>query len=205
MFEKNKSTRELLRENQRKVGRSIRELDREMGKVQVQEKRFVSQVRRMAREGDMVGVKAVARDLVRTRQTVAQYRGLKSHLDTASTRMQTLNSTQAMSEAVQGMTRAMTNMNKTMQLPVVTKMMQEFMRAQTISEAAVDVMGDGMEDMMCAEGEADDTETLVSQVLDELGCSVEMNLVDAPLGKGFGATSAGAPNGGLEGGLITKT
>ena len=46
-----------------------------------------------------------------------------------------------------------------------------------------DVLGDAIDDSMIADGEEEESEEFVSQVLDELGCNIDAQLLDAPSGK----------------------
>jgi hypothetical protein len=46
---------ELLRENKRMLDRAIRELDRERMGLQQQEKKLIMEIKKMAKEGQMVG------------------------------------------------------------------------------------------------------------------------------------------------------
>ena len=48
------STAELLRENKRMLDKAIRELDRERSGLQQQEKKLIIEIKKMAKEGQMV-------------------------------------------------------------------------------------------------------------------------------------------------------
>ncbi len=52
---------ELLRENKRMLDRAIRELDRERMGLQQQEKKLILEIKKMAKEGQMVGSRRVWR------------------------------------------------------------------------------------------------------------------------------------------------
>ena len=52
-------------------------------------------------------------------------------------------------------------------------------------------MGDAIDDAMAFEGEEEESEELVSQVLDELGCNMDAQLVDAPTGAGGHGSGGG--------------
>ena len=55
---------------------------------------------------------------------------------------QTLKSTQAMGEAMKGVTKAMGQMNRQMNLPSLQKIMQEFEKQNEKMEMVTEVMGD---------------------------------------------------------------
>lgn len=54
LFGKRKTPAELLREHKRLLDRAIRELDRERAALQTQEKRTVAEIKKMAKDGQMV-------------------------------------------------------------------------------------------------------------------------------------------------------
>ena len=60
--------------------------------------------------------------------------------------MQTLKSTQAMSEAMRGATQAMGAMNRQMNLPALQKIMRDFEMQNERMEMTSDVMGDAVDD-----------------------------------------------------------
>lgn len=53
-FGKKKTLKEQMRENKRTMNRAIRELDRERVSLQNQEKKLVIEIKKMAKEGQMV-------------------------------------------------------------------------------------------------------------------------------------------------------
>ena len=110
------------------LDKSIRELDRERNNLQNQEKRLVTDIKKMAKAGQLGATKIMAKDLVRTRHSITKFYGLKSQLQGVSLRMQTLKSTQAMADAMRGVTRAMSSMNKQLNLPSLNNIMREFER-----------------------------------------------------------------------------
>ena len=59
----------------------------------------------------------MANDLVRTRHSITKFYALKSQLQGVSLRMQTLKSSQAMADAMRGVTKAMKSMNARLNLP----------------------------------------------------------------------------------------
>lgn len=55
LFGKKKTPAQMLRENQRALNRTMRELDRERVKMEQQEKKVIADLKKMAKEGQMVG------------------------------------------------------------------------------------------------------------------------------------------------------
>ncbi|KAL2608581.1 hypothetical protein R1flu_027154 [Riccia fluitans] len=187
LFGKKKTPAELLRENKRMLDKSIREIERERQSLQTQEKKLIAEIKKTAKQGQMGAVRVMAKDLIRTRHQITKFYGLKSQLQGVSLRIQTLKSTQAMAEAMKGVTKAMGQMNRQLNLPALQKIMQEFERQNERMEMTTEVMGDAIDDALEGDEEEEETDELVSQVLDEIGVDLDAQLVNAP------ATAAAAP------------
>jgi charged multivesicular body protein 2A len=81
---------------------------------------------------------------------------------------------------MKGVTKALTAMNKKMDIPGLQKIMAEFMRENEKAEFVQEAMGDAIDDAMEEEGAAADEERVVNQVLDELGVSMSESVPVAP-------------------------
>eukprot|EP00897_Mesotaenium_endlicherianum_P004402 jgi/Mesen1/3990/ME000210S03231 len=180
LFGKRKTPAELLRENKRMLDRSIRDIERERMQLQSQEKKLIAEIKKTAKQGQMGAVRVMAKDLIRTRHQITKFYALKSQLQGISLRIQTLKSTQAMAEAMKGVTKAMGQMNKQLNLPALQKIMQEFERQNEKMEMTSEVMGDAIDDVMEGDDEEEETEDLVNQVLDEIGVDLDAQLVATP-------------------------
>uniref|UniRef100_A0A804ML94 Charged multivesicular body protein 2a n=1 Tax=Zea mays TaxID=4577 RepID=A0A804ML94_MAIZE len=177
LFGKRKTPAELLRENKRMLDRSIREIERERQGLQAQEKKLITEIKKTAKEGQMGAVKVMAKDLIRTRHQITKFYQLKSQLQGVSLRVQTLKSTQAMGDAMKGVTKAMSQMNRQLNLPGLQRIMQEFERQNERMEMVSEVMGDAIDDALEGDEEEEETEELVNQVLDEIGIDINQEVI----------------------------
>ncbi|EGG20924.1 SNF7 family protein [Cavenderia fasciculata] len=180
LFGKQKTPKEILRENQRSLNKSMRELDRERVSLQNQEKKIILDIKKMAKQGQMNSAKIMAKDLVRTRYHIQKFYEMKTQLQAVSLRIQTLQSTQSMAEAMKGVTKAMTVMNRQMNLPQFTKIMMEFEQQSDKMDMKEEMMNDTMDDVMQQDGEEEESQEILNQVLDEIGIDLASQLVDAP-------------------------
>lgn len=191
VFGKEKTLKEQLRENKRMISRAVRELDRERSALEREEKRLTIEIKKMAKEQQMGAVRIMAKDLVRTRQYITKFIEMRSHLQGCALKLQTVKSQQAMADAMKSTTQAMMRMNKAVDVPAVNKMMAEFERENMKSEMMQEIMGEALDDAMETDGDAEEEDKIVSQVLDEIGVSFGEEVPDAPtLGTGLsnGAT-----------------
>lgn len=84
-----------------------------------------------------------------------------------------------MAEAMQSTAKAMSKMNKAVNVKTISKMMAEFEKENMKTEMMQEVMGDAIDDALGdAEGE-DEEDKIVNQVLDEIGISFGSELPEA--------------------------
>ncbi|KAG0716331.1 Charged multivesicular body protein 2a [Chionoecetes opilio] len=112
LFGRKLSPEEMLRKNQRALTKAMRDLDRERGKMEQQEKKIIADIKKMAKMGQMDAVKVMAKDLVRTRRYTKKFIMMRAQIQAVSLKITTLKSQNAMAQAMKGVTRAMMSMNK---------------------------------------------------------------------------------------------
>jgi charged multivesicular body protein 2A len=117
--------------------------------------------------------------LVRTRQYIAKFIEMRSHLQGCALKLQTVKSHQAMAEALQNTARAMAKMNKAISVPTVTKMMAEFEKENARTEMMQEMVGDALDDAFADDANEEEEERIVGQVLDEIGISFGEALPEA--------------------------
>ena len=128
----------------------------------------------------------IFQDLVRTRRYVKKFMLMRANIQAVSLKIQTLKSQNAMAQAMKGVTKAMQTMNKQMKLPEIQKIMMEFEKQTEIMDMKEEMMSDVIDDAMGDEDDEEESDAIVTQVLDELGLQLTDNLAavpGAPVGK----------------------
>ncbi|XP_052866244.1 charged multivesicular body protein 2a [Anopheles cruzii] len=184
LFGKRMTPDEMMRKNQRALNKAMRDLDREKMKMEQQEKKIIADIKKLAKENQMDAVKIMAKDLVRTRRYVRKFMLMKANIQAVSPKIQTLKSQNAMGEAMKGVTKAMTNMNRQLNLPQIQKILHEFEKQSEIMDMKEEMINDAMDDAMEDEGDEEETDAIVSQVLDELGLQLNDQLSGLPQASG---------------------
>mmetsp|Transcript_215 Transcript_215/g.581 ORF Transcript_215/g.581 Transcript_215/m.581 type:complete len:231 (-) Transcript_215:73-765(-) len=172
--------KEVLRKNKREINKAIRELDRERANLEKQEQKLIADIRKFAKEGHMSTVKIMAKDLVRTRTYITKFIELRSHLNAVGLKLQTVKSQEAMADAMKSVTTAMIRMNKAVNIPTIQKIMTDFARENERAELTQEVMGDMLDDAMEQDGDEEEQEKIVGQVLDEIGINFGDTVPEAP-------------------------
>lgn len=190
LFGRRVTPEEMLRKNQRALNKAMRELDRERSKMEQQEKKIIADIKKMAKMGQMDAVKVMAKDLVRTRRYVKKFIMMRAQIQAVSLKITTLKSQNAMAQAMKGVTRAMMNMNKQLKLPQIQQIMQEFEKQTEIMDMKEEMMNDVIDDAMGEEEDEEESDAIVSQVLDELGLQMTEGLSGLPTTSGTLASTA---------------
>lgn len=180
LFGKRMTPDEMLRKNQRALNKAMRDLDREKMKMEQQEKKIINDIKKLAKEGQMDAVKIMALDLVRTRRYVKKFMLMKANIQAVSLKIQTLKSQNTMAQAMSGVTKAMANMNRQLNLPQIQKILHEFEKQSEIMDMKEEMINEHIDDAMEDEGDEEESDAVVSQVLDELGLQLGDQLSGLP-------------------------
>ncbi|KAJ3283999.1 Charged multivesicular body protein 2A [Borealophlyctis nickersoniae] len=170
----------------------MRDMDRERGKLEQQEKKLIADIKKMAKANQINACKIMAKDLVRTRRYIQKFYQMRTQLQAVSLRIQTLKGTQQMADAMKGVTKAMRSMNKQINLPGIQKIMMEFEKESEMMDMKEEMMNDAIDDVMEEEEDEEESDQIVNQVLDEIGINLDQSLADTPQNK-LGAKAAAAP------------
>ncbi|RSH84487.1 ESCRT-III subunit protein did4 [Apiotrichum porosum] len=184
LFGRTVTPAERLRQHQRSLQKAQRELERERGKLEQQEKKTMADIKKNAKSGNMNACKILAKDLVRTRRYMQKFTQMRVQLQAVSLRMQTLRSNEQMASAMKGATRAMGQMNRSLNLPQIQRIMNEFEKESATMDMKEEMMSDAVDDAMEdedeGEGEEVESDKILKEVLDEIGMSMNESLASAP-------------------------
>jgi charged multivesicular body protein 2A len=173
IFGKKKTPKELLREYKRQIERTIRDIERERINMENQEKKTISEMKKLAQKNQMEAVKIMAKDIVRTRNYITKFYKMKAQLQSVALKLQTVKSTAEMTQAMGGAAKAMKQMNKRMDVPAMQNILKEFERQSEMMDMKGEIMDETLNDSMEVENEEEEQEGLVSAVLDEIGLDVK--------------------------------
>eukprot|EP01083_Nonionella_stella_P089432 249517_1 len=181
LFGEKKTTKQIIREQNRINNRSIRELDRSLNNMKQQEKKDQIEMKRLAKQGQMAAIKATAKNIVRMRQHQNKIVKLRCELRSVSHQMDSMQANAQLMKAMKNVSQIMPQINKQMQLPELQKVMQQYDQEQMNMQIKQEMVDDAME--MALDHDSDDENELIQQVLDEIGIEVDQGLDDAPKNK----------------------
>mmetsp|Transcript_28112 Transcript_28112/g.74204 ORF Transcript_28112/g.74204 Transcript_28112/m.74204 type:complete len:272 (+) Transcript_28112:222-1037(+) len=150
-------------------------MDREVVKLQAQEKKLMIEIKKSMKESPQLAVAQIkAKDVVRTRNMISKFTIMKSHMQSISLRLQTVKSTQAMQEAMKGAAKAMARMNAQTDLQGLNKILNDFQKENDIMLTKQEQMDEGLDEMFAADNEEGKIDDLVGQVLAEIGIETQL-------------------------------
>jgi len=179
-FGDTKSMKEIIREQKRMVERSVRGLERDRASLQRDEQKLINDIRKAAKANQLKSVRIMAKDLVRIRKHQEKFVNLTAQLRAISLQMTSMASTQALTTSMKNITKAMTRLNKQINLPELNKVMQEFAKQSEQMEMKQEMISDSIDSAMDNAEDEEETDQVVNQVLDELGVSMTEGMAAPP-------------------------
>merc|ERR1719456_988828 len=152
-----------MKEYNRNIKRSIREMDRERNALERHEKKLMADIKKEAKEGRMDSAKIMAKDLVRTRGYIKKMFKMKSHMEAISLRLSTMQSSVQMAQSMKGITKVMGKMNAKMNLPQIQKIMMEFEKQNEMMGMKEEMMDDAMDDAFADDEDEEEEDSLLNQ------------------------------------------
>lgn len=183
-FGKKLTPQERLRKNQRALEKTQRELTREITKLQQQEKKLVAEIKKSAKLGQLASTKIQAKDLIRTKNYIDKFNLMKAQLQAISLRIQSVRSNQQMAASMRDATRVLLGMNRLMNIPLLSRIAQEFAKENDLMDQKQEFIDDAIDDAMELDedglGEEEQVDELLSKVLDEIGVDLNTSLKNTP-------------------------
>lgn len=115
---------------------------------------------------------------------------MKTQLQAVSLRIQTVRSNEQMMQSMKGATGLLASMNRSMNLPALQRIAMEFERENDIMDQRQEMMDDAIDDVTGLDDE-EETDEVVSRVLDEIGVDLSQTLGETPSGQLLSKNAAG--------------
>ncbi|KAL6544963.1 hypothetical protein OROMI_023825 [Orobanche minor] len=183
IFKKKTSPKDALRTSKREMSVATRGIEREIGSLQMEERKLVAEIKKTAKTGNEAATKILARQLVRLRQQITNLQGSRAQIRGVATHTQALYASTSISTGMKGATKAMTAMNKQMEPAKQIKMIKEFQKQSAQMDMTIEMMSEAIDETLDKDEAEEETEELTNQVLDEIGVDIASQLSSAPKGR----------------------
>jgi len=172
--------KEQQRQNERALRQTERELQKDRWDLDRQEKQLEGDIRKMAKQGNKDGCVVLAKQLVNLRKQRTRSYGMSAKVSGVNAQSKAMNSNMKMAQVMKTTADTMTNMNKQINPMQVAKTMQEFEKANAKMEMSEEMINDTLDGMLDEDGDEEEQDRIVSQVMDELGIELSGKLSEAP-------------------------
>ncbi|XP_038692811.1 vacuolar protein sorting-associated protein 2 homolog 3-like [Tripterygium wilfordii] len=189
IFSRKPDPKETLRESKRVMANATRGIEKEIGALQLEEKKLVAEIKKTAKTGNEAATKILARQLIRLRQQIANLQGSRAQMRGIATHTQAVHAQSSIAVGMKGASKAMSAMNKQMAPAKQAKVIREFQKQSAQMDMTTEMMSDAIDDALDDDEAEDETEGLTNQVLDEIGVDVASQLSSAPKGRVAGKTT----------------
>ncbi|KAI9928122.1 ESCRT-III subunit protein did4 [Aspergillus wentii] len=106
---------------------------------------------------------------------------MRTQLQAISLRIQTVRSNEQMMQSMKGATMLLGSMNRQMNLPALQRIAMEFERENDVMDQRQEMMDDAIDEATGMEGEEEEGEDIVKEVLDEIGVDLGQAVRAPPL------------------------
>lgn len=180
LFGSTMTPEEMLKNSQKQLRNNIRILERECRNMQLGEQKIIAEIKQSAYKNQMSAVKALSKELIRTRNATAKFYGTIGQLKSVSIRIRTIQSTAAMKNAMRDATKAMYLLNKQIDNKQLQQIMMTFERENEYMDIKQELMDDTIDGIMSNSMDDEQEEELISQIMDEIGIEITKTLDSAP-------------------------
>ncbi|XP_064613965.1 charged multivesicular body protein 2b-like [Liolophura sinensis] len=180
LFTKKPTVEQQLRQNDRVMKKTQRDIIRDRGQLEKQEKQLEMEIKKAAKQGNKQAATILAKQLVALRKQKTRTYAAGARIQGISSQQKLMHSNMKMANAMGTTTKTMTQMNKVMDPQKTMQMMKEFERENAKMEMTEEMMNDTLEDAFAESGDEEEQDAIVSQVLDEIGIEISGKLADAP-------------------------
>ncbi|KAK2951720.1 putative Charged multivesicular body protein 2a [Blattamonas nauphoetae] len=166
------SLQDKIRANKRTITKATREINREIQRLQTEERKHAANLKKAAKDNQQGPAKLFAKQIIRGRAQIQRLHQMRANLSSIELQIQIVSSQQALVGCMKSMNRIMGTMSRQIKIPQMQKIMMDFQRQNDIMEQKQEIMDDAMDDAFGAADEDEEADVLVNQILDEF--SIQM-------------------------------
>jgi len=180
LFGKKPTVKEQLKENDRALRKVNRDVDRDRRELEREEKKLEADIKKAAKEGNKQVATVLAKQLINIRKQKTRTYTANSRIQAAGSTAKAMGANVKLTEAMGATAKTMGQMNKVMNPQAVAQTMRDFEMANTKMAMTEEMMNDTLDDILNESGDEEESDAIVSQVLDEIGIEISGKMSDAP-------------------------
>ena len=177
------SGKDSLRDYQRKIASSARGMEREIRKLDTQEKGMQQELARCAQDAKIDTATTKAKELVRLRAHRSRLYTMKANMTGLAQQLQSVQSSAKIQETIALTAKMLQGLNARFDAPSVARMLAEFEKQNVLIANKQELVEDTLDSAFEVDGEADATSEAVLDVLQEAGLDLRGRLGKAAAGE----------------------
>ena len=167
------SGKDNLRDYQRRIASNARGMEREIAKMDAQEKRMLQELAKYAKDSRIEEATLKAKEMVRLRAHRSRVHAMKGHMSGLAQQLQTVQSTTKIQETIALTARMLQGLNAQFDAGSVARMLVEFEKQNILMTDKQEIVEETLDSTFEVEGEGQQTNEAVLAVLQEAGLDVQ--------------------------------
>ncbi|XP_059488507.1 charged multivesicular body protein 2b [Neocloeon triangulifer] len=172
--------KEEMRENDKALRQVGRSLDRDLNQLDREENKLKADIKKAARDGDKTTCTVLAKQLVQLRKQKQKNLLAKGKVMSVGVHAKTMAANVKVAGALKTTTKTMANMNKVLNPQKIAHDVKEFEKNAMMMGMTDELVNDTLDDILAGSDEEEESDRVVSQVLDEIGIELSGKISRAP-------------------------
>ncbi|KAJ8003337.1 hypothetical protein DPEC_G00147280 [Dallia pectoralis] len=177
---KKKTVDDVIKEQTKELRGTQRQITRDRAALEKQEKQLEMEIKKMAKTGNKEACTILAKQLIQLRRQKNRSYAVSSKVTSMSTQTKLMNSQMKMAGAMGATTKTMQAVNKKMDPQKMQQTMQNFQKENMKMEMTEEMMNDTLDEIFDGSDDEEESDSIVNQVLDEIGIEISGKMVNAP-------------------------
>ncbi|XP_017772469.1 PREDICTED: charged multivesicular body protein 2b [Nicrophorus vespilloides] len=173
------------KEQQRKADRALkkagRDIERDRRELEREEKKLELEIKKLAREGNNEGCKVLAKQLILLRKQKMRTYTANSKIQSIGIQNKTMGANAKLAGAMAVAGSTMADMNRSMRPEQIAAMTNAFSREAAKLDMSEEMMNDAFDDILADSDEEQESDNVISKVLDEIGIEMSGKMAGVPL------------------------
>lgn len=159
---------------QRNVASSARGMDRELSRIELQEKSMIKDLTKYGKEGKIDAATSKARELIRLRSHKGRIQSMKTHMTGLSQQLHMVHSSNKIQETLSTTSRMLQGLNSRMDISSVHRMLVDFEKQNVLITNKQEIVDETLDSAFEVDGEQEATNDAVLGVLEEAGLDISL-------------------------------
>merc|ERR1711993_54277 len=180
LFKKKQTVQQQVKTNERELRKVDRDVERDRRGLEREEKKLEMEIKKAAKQGNKQVATVLAKQLIQMRKQKTRTYVVQSQIRGANSQSKVMGANVKLAESMGQTTKVMGQMNKMVDPQKMAKTMMEFERENAKMEMTEETMNDALDDILTESGDEDEEQSVINQVLDEIGIEIAAKVSDAP-------------------------